>query len=107
MLAAVGLLITVTVVALSSQVGIENGRFDRGNDVLAARVLANLNRLPRSARSCDIDFTVDDGLLSVGEAADEISKPLGYVRSDHLSLFQPNQYRHYRQLGPPVIARCL
>lgn len=105
-LAAVGLLITGIVVALSSQVGIDNGRYDRGNDILAARVLVNLDRLPRSARSCAIDVTVDDDLLSVRKAGDEITQPLAYLRSDHLSLFVPNQYDYYRQLGPPVIARC-
>ena len=83
-----------------------DARLDRSTDILGAHVLVNLDRLPPATRSCYVDRSLDDGLVPLAQADVGLSISLGYVRSDHLSVFAPGQYRHYRQLGPPVIAAC-
>ncbi len=93
----VGFLLVQCVVA--TQFGISNGGTTKATSVTVARVVVNLDEIPRAERECYFTSVVVGPPLFVLERARMLAM------QDQLSLFHGSE-DSYRRAGPPRIARC-
>ena len=99
-------LVVVALAVISTGVGIDNARLDRLNAVMGARIVVNLDRIPTTARSCYLDAGIDDGIPVSQKQLTISMEEITELREDHLSVFAPTVYSHYRAEGPPKLPFC-
>jgi hypothetical protein len=94
-------------VVIATGFGIKNGGLSERIEVGQARVVVNLDRMPRSAWGCELEdaMWLDTRNQSTVVA---VSLPLlAEARADQLSLFEPRLYRMLQAAGPlPLAPAC-
>ena len=84
----------------TTRFGITNGSVVRAANVTTARVVVNLNRIPRARRACYFESTV------VGPTLPNLYAWRSIAERNQLSVFQPATRRVYGAEGPPTITQC-
>lgn len=91
-------------VAVATPFGIHNGALTREVSTKDARILANLDRYPRTEWGCALDLAMFNELYVSTSRALKTGVPIFLdARADHFSFFQPGQYHLYRLGGPPSL----
>jgi hypothetical protein len=102
MLGALAIFFVVQVV-VAAQFGIRNGNFTTAFAKNDARLVVNLDRIPPSARGCELNLAMFSGIYTIHTAVAKALPILADARADHLSIFQPTMLRTLRAEGPPVL----
>ena len=92
----------VVLCALTTKFGIDTGRVTQQQNEIAARIVVNLDKVPRQAKSCYevYAFGFPQQYLDVAEFDRTLAK------TDRLSVFQPSLERKYVAEGLPDVLRC-
>lgn len=93
-------------VAVSTGFGVVQGGRERQQEIVEARVVVNLNRIPKAEEGCEADLTVWDNLLGQLRGILAVLPLVKILREDQLSLFAPGPYEVWVRDGPPTVPGC-
>ena len=101
-LVGLGVFFVVQVVAATGY-GMTDGALNRESFVGSAKLIVDIDRYPAAARPCELSYVLAR-IWSPAGAAQVLDPKIKEAAEDHLTVFQPAQYRAYRALATPTIA---
>jgi hypothetical protein len=98
--------LVVVQAAVSTGFGVVQGGHQRQQEMTEARVVANIDRIPKPKEGCEVDLTVWDNFLPPLRGLLAALPLVKILREDRLSVFAPSTYRAWTTQGPPKVAGC-
>jgi hypothetical protein len=93
-------------VAVSTGFGVVQGGHERQQEIVEARVVVNLDRIPKAEEGCEADSAVWDNLLGQLQGILAVLPLVRILREDQLSLFAPGPHQVWVSDGPPAVPGC-
>ena len=90
----------------SAQYGVRQARVLRAYQVLDARTVVNLDRIPPAQRGCYVSRNVWNSTYGPVLSLAHLRPPLRAAKRNHLMVFESRAFRKYRAAGPPAPPAC-